>query len=374
MTTGIITMFYNSTNYGGILQAYALVRTLEKLDIEAEQIRYNNFSAYSLVRRFKGKIVKYLPLIKNPIKLRYYWKIWKRSNMVKKAANKLVPHSKRIYTEKNIYRCITFYDSFITGSDQVWYGDWPAYFLPFVPAGKKKIAYAVSTGKTNLLPRDINMIESYTHDYTAISVRESDTAAILKKVLNDREISIALDPTMLLEKNDWENIASHRIIKDSYIFCYYLGSDIRMRRLATQYSTENNLTLVTIPHMQGTIENNDIDFGDIQSFEATSEDFLSYIKYADVIFTDSFHACVFSQMFQKQYFVFGRTEHKEMNNRIETLVNMFNVQRHFLQNIDNVSCAKLSAIPPIDYDRVPQYFNRLKNESIEFLKKNILNK
>lgn len=374
MTTGIITMFYNSTNYGGILQAYALVRVLEKLDIEAEQIRYNNFSAYNFARRFKGKIVKYLPLIKNPIILKYYWKIWKRSNVVKKAAERLVPHSKRIYTEKNIYKCITFYDSFITGSDQVWYGDWPAYFLPFVPAGKKKIAYAVSTGKTNLSPHDINMIEFYTRDYTAISIRESDIVAILKNVLNDRIISLAMDPTMLLEKNDWENIASHRIIQNSYMFCYYLGSDIRMRQLAAQYSMENNLTLVTIPHMQGKLENNDIYFGDIQSFDATSEDFLSYIKYADVIFTDSFHACVFSQMFQKQYFVFGRTERKEMNNRIETLVNMFNVQRHFLQDIDNISCTQLSAIPQIDHDRVSQDFSRLKNESIEFLKKNLLNK
>lgn len=374
MTTGIITMFYNSTNYGGILQAYALVRTLEKLGIEAEQIRYNNFSASSFVRRFKGKIVKYLPLIKNPIKLRYYWKIWKRVNIVKKSATRLVPHSKKIYTEKNIDRCVTSYDSFITGSDQVWYGDWPAYFLPFVPAGKKKIAYAVSTGKTNLSPRDLSVIESYTQDYTAISVRESDTAAILNKRLNDRKISITLDPTMLLEKNDWENVVSHRIVKDSYVFCYFLGPDIRMRRLATQYSMEKKLTLVTIPHMQGTIENNDIDFGDIQSFDAASEDFLSYIKYADVIFTDSFHACVFSQIFQKQYFAFSRTECKEMNNRIETLVNMFNVQPHFLQDIDNISCARMSTIPPIDYDRIPQDFNKLKDESIEFLKRNLLNK
>ena len=76
----------------------------------------------------------------------------------------------------------------------------------------------------------------------------------------------------------------------------------------------------------------DINFGDLQLFDAIPQDFLSYILYSEMVFTDSFHASVFSLIFHKQFFAFGRTEHKEMNNRLETLTKMFHTEERFISN------------------------------------------
>ena len=97
--------------------------------------------------------------------------------------------------------------------DQVWHGEWPAYFLSFVPGGKRKIAYGVSTGKDRLSEYDIEQIKGYTKDYTAISVREADTADILKAAMPNKSIDVVLDPTMLLDLEDWNSIVSERKIK-----------------------------------------------------------------------------------------------------------------------------------------------------------------
>lgn len=364
---GIITMFYNSSNYGGILQSFALVKHLENCGLLAEQIRYNNYSSFPMVRRIKNWIMKKLKCFKN---LKYFSiqkNIRKRHKIVVKASERMIPHSSTVYSERTIKSCANKYNTFITGSDQVWHGDWPAYFLGFVPTGTKKIAYAASTGKANLSLNDINIIKSYVSDYTAISVRESDTAEVLNKEITDKSIILTLDPTLLLEKKEWERITSTKKFQDPYVFCYFLGSDAQIRELATQYAKKHNKQIVSIPHMQGLFEKNDVAFGDYQAFDATPSDFLSYIKYADTIITDSFHATVFSLIFQKQFLVFGRSHRKEMNNRLETLTELFNCKQRFVSNAGLYKIEDLEAINKIDYLQSFEKYENAKRISIDFL-------
>lgn len=365
---GIITMFYNSSNYGGILQAYALVKMLDKYGIKAEQIRYNNFSAFSIDRRLKSEVRRIIYRIKHF----YFWKIYrdiqKRKRCVVKAAEALVLHSAGVYTEKTISKCLKDYDIFITGSDQVWHGEWPAYFLSFVKGGHKKIAYAVSTGKSRLSDYDINRIRGYAKDYKAVSVREMDTFHQLKTTLPSLDIKLSLDPTLLLSKNDWDAVASRKLVDIPYLFCYFLGSDIRMRRLAKEYAVQHGLLLVTIPHMQGKVEKNDIGYDDLRMNFAAPQDFLSLIEYADVVFTDSFHAAVFSTVFQRQHVIFGRMEHREMNNRIETLTEMFGTKARFIDEDGKYSMEFIEDMVRIDYEGWNRTsYDEMKQSSIDFL-------
>ena len=364
MKIGIITMFYNSSNYGGILQAYALTKVINKYDMEAEQINYNHFTAFSAKKRIKIKLIKYASIVKSP---KLLLKIVKRSKIVVEASASLVPNSRIIYTEKNLYRCIPNYLAFITGSDQVWHGEWPAYFLTFVPSRMKKIAYAASTGKSQLSESDIKKIQNNTGDFTAISVREVDTQKTLINHISDKNIELVLDPTLILEKDDWESITPSRKIVETYLFCYFLGSDVRMRKLAKEYAIRHKLKIVTIPHMQGRIEKNDLGFGDLQIFDATPQDFLSFIRYADIIFTDSFHASVFAQIFQIQYITFERTEHKEMNNRLITLTEMFNTEHRFISKDDEFSMEYIEDIEKIDYSITSNEYEDFKKKSLDFL-------
>lgn len=103
----------------------------------------------------------------------------------------------------------------------MWHGEWPAYFLSFVPDGVKKIAYAVSTGKSYLSTADIQKIKEHVKEYAAISVREADTKAILQKAIPEKTIESALDPSLLLDIEDWHAVASVRRIDEPYIFATF---------------------------------------------------------------------------------------------------------------------------------------------------------
>ena len=361
---GIISMFYNSTNYGGILQAYALVKYLEKNGYNAEQICYDLYCVFPMSTRLKIMIKKYLLVIGEFENL----KILKRNKAVLKAANKLVPHSSKVYREKSIARCVNQYSIFITGSDQVWHGEWPAYFLTFVPSSLKKIAYAVSAGKSNFNRLELEKIRNYTEDFSAVSVREADTLDILRKNMPDRSLELTLDPTLLLSAEEWNEVVAPKKVNVPYLFCYFLGSDRKMRKLASEYAKAKKMIIVTIPHMMQQVEPNDIGFGDVQVYEdAAPQDFLSYIKYADAVFTDSFHASVFSNIFQVQYYVFSRSGFSEMDNRIRTLTNMFHSGNHFIDNEEDFTLEHIQSIENIDYGKEIPAFSEMQERSRRFI-------
>lgn len=367
MKVGVITMFYGSSNYGGILQAYALTKAIEKEGDKAEQICYNNFSVFSYKGRVKRHLAPFIRMLRKPTKSILYLKILRRSRIVTRSAEKLVPHSKGKYTEKSINRCLANYDAFVTGSDQVWHGEWPAYFLTFVPTGRKKISYAASTGKTELSEKDIKQIKENTDDFSAISVREVDTQRILKSHIVKKDIEIVLDPTLILDRGDWDKICSPKRIHDSYVFCYFLGSDERMRNLARQYAVAHGMKVVSIPHMQGVLEKNDLLYADVQIFNATPQDFISLIKYAAIVFTDSFHATVFSHIYGVRFVSFGRMEHKEMNNRLVTLTEMFGTSKRFIADENQLNLEHINEVASEPFFSTQEEYNKLKKESLEYL-------
>ena len=243
MKIGIVSMFYNSTNYGGILQAYALTKVLSVKGIKAEQILYSHESAYTLIHRMKITANKALNVMKNIRYLDVKVKILKRIAYVRQASKILVPHSKKVYSEKNIFSCLeNGYDVFVTGSDQVWGRYWPAYFLEFVPDKYKKIAYAVSIGKSKIEQNQLKQIVRSTKNFYSISVRESNIKEQLSQYI-DKDINLVLDPTLLLDQNEWDTICSDKLINDRYIFCYFLGDDIKIRNIATEYAQKKIVKL-----------------------------------------------------------------------------------------------------------------------------------
>lgn len=363
-------MFYHSFNYGGILQAYSLTQYLIRHGIETEQIRYNHFTAYSLKKRIKLYVMRHMPIMH----FEYYVirkKINTRKKIVIRAAEEMVPHSNKVYTEKTIDLCAKNYTAFITGSDQVWHGEWPAYFLSFVPSDKTKIAYAASTGKSALEYTEIEMICDNIKDFNAISVRERDTKETLAKELPNKKVELVVDPTLLLERKDWEKVTSTQLVKEKYLFCYFLGDDKRMRSIANEYGRKYGLKVVTIPHMQGKVVESDMNFGDIQSFDAIPQDFLSYIKYADIVFTDSFHATIFSHIFSTQYVVFSRVAHKDMNNRLETLMDIFATRHRFIVEDRQFNLDFIETLKPIDYSIISDELELLKKKSVNFLMRSL---
>lgn len=383
---GIITHYYQSTNYGGNLQAYALCEVLIKNKYQVEQICYpfyplpfeknriKNLFANGVIGFFKKlwnytKRVFILPLEKIEIrKLDFY-------NCRRKAFlefNKnIIPHSEIVYTRDTIKDSVLTYDVFITGSDQVWNLAWydSAYFLDFVPSKKLKMSYAASIAKDSLTAEQKEMFRESLKDYKAVSVREESAVNLLKDI-SPVETQLVLDPTLLLTKEDWDKVCAERVIEEEYVFCYFLGENRKERKIAEKCAEKQGLTLVAIPHTAG-IKLIDRKFGDKRLYDVSPQQFVSLIKHAKYIFTDSFHAVVFSNIYQKNYFVFNRNKKGEMNSRIINITKLFHQEERFCNGKERECLEYVESLPDIDYTQENKEFEALKEKSLAFLKENL---
>ena len=151
-----------------------------------------------------------------------------------------------------------------------------------------------------------------TSNLNYISVREKSAKTILDGFLERNDIQVVADPTLLLEPKDWMELVSKRFIVQNYVLVYVLGElNEQQQIIISNYASSNNLKVVRIAFASG----GSVDscrFGDELILSASPEEFLSLINYADRIFTDSFHACVFSILFRKQFYVFKRDNSNQM--------------------------------------------------------------
>ena len=148
---------------------------------------------------------------------------------------------------------------------------------------------------------------------------------------------------------EWDDVCAGRQIKERYLFCYFLGELFIKNKDIVEFARRKGLKIVTMPYLCASAMQ-DGDFGDYRIYDAGPSEFLSYIKYADYVFTDSFHASVFSLIYHKIFFVFDRRSYTGMNNRITSLLNLFGIQDRYcsskgkatLEYIESVSCMKYS--------------------------------
>lgn len=379
---GIITMYYDSNNYGGVLQAYALQKIIEKLGYDCEQISFAKKGNKNFLNKFKSRcdeknIIFALKWVNNRVnkvlvsKLAKYIYQDKYNSDIKirkekfKDYRKNIPHSE-VYNSENIANCVDLYDVFICGSDQIWKPGviCKEYLLEFVPNNKKKISYAASISKNLLSNDERNYLINGITKLNAISVREQQAVELIGKYI-DKNIEWVVDPTLLLSKDEWERECSKLNIKDNYIFCYLLGFDKKQRNIIKRLAKSKKMKIVTIPFADGKYNFMDKKFGDIQYSNAGPNEFLALIKNAKLVITDSFHATVFSNIFETNFYVLERTEEVSMNTRIISLLNMFGLEKRFIQKYDDIlNCED------IDFTKRKEYEQVIK-KSKEFLKKNI---
>ncbi|MDY3929415.1 MAG: polysaccharide pyruvyl transferase family protein [Clostridia bacterium] len=366
MKIGIITHYYKSKNYGGNLQAYALCKVLHKLGYQAEQI------SFFRTKNIKCKISDFYHNINILKNLSVYRSLKLRAKAIITFNLNSIPHSK-VYTEKNIVNSVNDYDAFITGSDQVWHPSayCPAYLLDFVPSFKTKISYAASVA-ANVLPDEVKkkFKESF-ETFNAISVREESSVNLLKDITSC-DVAVTLDPTLLLTKDEWIDISEKHSMKEKYVFCFFLGNDIKSRKLAFEFSKKHNLKIVTLPHLLGSVRNCDINFGDYLLYDVSPGMFLSLIKDAEYVFTDSFHASVFSLIFEKEFFVFYRNGFKSMETRIYSLVDIFEVEEHFCNDERKATMEYIESLSPIEYNKSFEKYEYMKSFSIQYLHNSLI--
>lgn len=395
MRIGIITLYYKSINYGANLQAYALCKFLNNNGYDAEQIcfktgtskkesffdrlkRIFSFGLGYMLSSLKGKLkafkMKTKPSndgISEDQRRQFKETIKTRQSAFEKFNQEIIPHSKTVYYADTIAQSVSNYDAFITGSDQVWnfrsYN--PIYFLDFAPESKIKLSYAASFSMDRLERWQEKIVKKSLRTYKAVSVREQSSLKFIDCVDNVKEA--VLDPTFLLDIQDWSAVCSPRCINDKYVFCYFLGDNKKERELAEKFAKRNDLIIVTIPHAGGGMRIDDFSFGDIKMPAATPEQFLSLIKYADYVFTDSFHAVVFSNLFKKQYVVFDRNAKKQMTSRIKDLTALYGTENRYCSENEKLSIEYILNLQTIDYNEISEQIEYLKCKSKRFLLSNL---
>lgn len=365
MRVAIITHYYKSKNYGGNLQAYALCRVFQSMGADAEQLSLNRNAGKSLINKIKRLIKKILHANNVFVACR----IRARNKTIDKFNSERIPHS-RVYTEKNISGCVDDYDVFITGSDQVWHpmACCDAYLLNFVPTHKTKISYAASIATTQIPANMTRRYEEALQSFDAISVRETSAVALLCD-LAVQDIQVDLDPTLLLSANEWDEVLEDHNITENYVFCYFLGDSQQQRHIVTEYAKKHGLKIVTLPHLSGNYRICDRRFGDYRLYDVSPGKFLSLIKNATHIFTDSFHATVFSLIYEKQFHVFPRNGAETMAVRITSLLELYDLQERFCSNINKMDMHYFNESSIIDYHKKFDKFELAKVNSINYLKR-----
>lgn len=375
---GIITMLYKSINYGGVLQAYALCKVVEKAGYSAEQILYEwkcgsvrkqRKKLLNLVKRISRKLDlilknKFTDICLTEKKEEAEKILSTRKEVFDKFKQEKIPCSARIYSAENIDEAEDKFDVFITGSDQVWgtFSIDRGYSLGFTT--KKSIAYAVS-GNISLHSEEAKKFyEAVTDSFHSISVREDYNKKILQSITS-KNITHTVDPTLLLTKEEWDDISSDYKVEEKYIFCYFLGEGKKYRNIALDFAKKMGLKTVFLPHLKGTCCFDDFCAGDYQPKDISPADFIALVKNAEYIFTDSFHACVFSSIYEKQFYVFKREDCGGFE-RIENLMEILNSKHRIVNLCKNVSAEDISNINPMLYEK-NEKLEAMKKESLSFL-------
>ena len=359
MKYGIITFYHDCNNYGANLQAYALCRVIEKLGHEAEQIDYYN-----------GKKYKYLLscIYRKLFKKKYYKNAdFYNRKMAIKEFRESIPHSK-IYYKKTLTCANDNYDGFICGSDQIWNPAWinDAFSLNFVKDEKIKISYAASVGKEALNEKDKAKFSCMLSRIDHISVLEKNAVDLLSECTNKR-IEWVLDPTLLLSREEWDTIVPDAKVNTKYVFCYYLNDYGPHRDVAKEYAKKNGLKIVTLPYLSYTERECDKEFGDYRLFDVSPRDFISLIKHAEYVLTDSFHAAVFCHLYNKPFAVFSQAG-KESRVRMDSLTELFGTEEHHIIGDDMMNADAIMRLSAPESSEVSDKYIQMKSKSMDFLK------
>ena len=371
---GILTYYYGNYNYGGLLQAYALTEYLLSNGYDAEQICFIPPKKDNGNVDFKTRLRWKLSALKGKA-LRLFTKI-RYKNILRSIEERnraflnfteIIKHSDKVYDRNTLSETNGIYDIFIAGRDQIWNLLWysPEYFLSFVDEGKTKVSYAASLPQRELTPEQEKIVKRHLSDFTAVSVRESQAVDLLKTI--DIPSSLTIDPTLLLTRDAWDKVCTERKVKDRYVFCYFLTNNDVERNAAKEFAEKKNLKIVTLPHLTGMVWE-DLEFGDIQLYDISPFDFISLIKHAEYVITDSFHAAVFSNIYEKQYFVFGRKGGEYMNSRITSLLFLFDAGKRFCNTRENNAAEYLLNLEDIDYSVPVPRFQELREHSEQLLR------
>lgn len=379
----ILTLFYRNYNYGGLLQGYALQKAIDSMDdVQADILKYRDGDnpIYSNVRQqakqygLKAFIKKFFEKCLEKMTFLIRGKIACRLKLFDDFIDECAGKNNTEYTDENISEALGEYDCFISGSDQVWNPNCirNGFLQTFVPEEKIKISYAASIGRGRLTTNEQEIISKYVKKFDYISVREESAKKILQKNMH-KDIFVALDPVFLLNKEDWDFGADYETeMPNQYVLVYSFSNSKAYRKKVEKYCKNNGLKLLYIPYAKQKFNLHDNAGKGEKAYNVGPKEFVTLIKHANMVLTDSFHGVALSIILNRNFYVFERDREKNatsMNARLYDLLNKFDLSNRIIHSED-FSLEQTD----IDYNDINKKIGHYRNESFEFLKKAVLHK
>ncbi|MFR9500376.1 MAG: polysaccharide pyruvyl transferase family protein [Rikenellaceae bacterium] len=376
---------YFQPNYGSQLQAYATQLVFDKLGVANETI---------LIDGLKGEI--------NSAKYQYFLsRIWdintvkdKFATVKKVVAEKVASHE---HKENMATRCSMFntfsssmfslskyygskaelssqahhYAAFVVGSDQLWLPSNIAadyYTLNFVPKEVPKIALSTSFGVSSLPRKQAEAAGRFLNRLDFCSVREESGKRLIKEV-SGRDVPVVCDPTILFTAEQWSEIVpQERFYNEKYLFCYFLGNNPEQRDFVRRVKRATGYKIVQLQHCDEYIKS-DVGFADLTPYNVGPVEFVQLIRDAEYVFTDSFHASVFSLLNHKEFFTFRRYCNDGVvstNGRLYSLLSLVGQSERLLKGDEEVG---EELAKEINYNSVDNILADLRAFTFDYIKK-----
>ena len=353
-------------NYGSILQSFATQSILDKLGYDSKIIDYiredekggkivkvklQGNSVGKMNKNFLNKIIYVISQFPN-----YEYSYRK----FKKFRKRLLNQTKEYSTIEELKNNCPKADIYMTGSDQVWGeigGDCydPVYFLDFVPDKSKCISYSASFGKEKISDKLLKNLPTLLNKYSDIMVREQSAVEIINKNTSKKS-ELVLDPTLLLNREQWESKAQGKLKYEKYILIYQLHKNKKFDDYAKEVAKKMGLPLLRIgPSI------NSITRSGKFIYMPTPENFLKYLKNATLLLTDSFHGTVFSLIFNKQFI---EILPGETSTRVINILKLTNLTDRILQDYNDFSLINTK----INFEDANKILEKERNKSIIKLK------
>lgn len=363
-----IMTWYTYKNYGTALQAAALYKKINELGLYPDIIQYTPRTGVSepsmsaLAKRAANKaksIVNgtYMP----PEKAELFDSFFKER----------ITETRECKTYPELYMLNDEYNAFVCGSDQIWSplnydGN---YYLEFVKNSAKAVAYAPSLGVSKIKDDDIkeSIIRNVSR-FEHLSVRENLGAKLIKEIAGI-DAEVVLDPTLLMTGSEWDKYANvdkcPEIKEKEYMICYFLGDADKYMSYVRALSAKAKIPFYVIPVTKKQKNKNAV------PFEVGPCEFVSLIKNAKYVCTDSFHGMAFAVNYNIPFSVFKRFNDKDpgsQNSRIFSLIEMLDLGSRLVDPGDKIDLKKISGF---DFTEANKILEEKRALSRKYLKNSL---
>lgn len=388
----ILTLVIN--NYGTKLQSYALCKAIKSLNlVEPEVINLQGAWHGSTVKISRKKqlidVLKTYKLksfkkVYDFLRWNYELKEIRKNDYTEAITNKdklflkfdeQIPYSKESYSIDDIRAGkLLNYDMFLVGSDQVWNGPrvgcLDVYMCDFLHQKRSALSYAASFAINTIPENLLGDYKKYIQNMKTLLVREARGVELCKQLGRD-DARHVVDPTLLLEKKDYEELTrrpTDLVGTDDYILVYSLTSSMKIYEEASKLAKRNKCKMVMLkrdplPPLASSFKDA------INLLEVGPAEFISLIKYAKCVVTGSYHALMFSLLRHANFYIYMDDANAE-NSRLVSSLSMFGLEKQLYYETSSLP----KVLPHVDYDMVDPILKAKREESKALLKQSIEDK